>query len=64
MTEKFPRRYDLDRMTTEEKLIRNAMLSIEDFGCSPHLTDAVVLLQQAQAKVADYVDEQIEKASK
>ena len=51
-----PRRCRLNLLTTEEYAIRNAIVLVERLGADPRLTDAVVLLQQARDKVADYVD--------
>lgn len=51
-----PRRCQIDLMTPGELVIRDAMRVIESLGAHPLLTDAVVLLGQAQEKVADYVD--------
>ena len=52
----FPRRSCIDRMTDAELAIRNAVDAVEKAGAHPVLTEAVNLLTQAQAKVADYVD--------
>lgn len=51
-----PRRNDLSLMTPAELKIREAVLAVEAAGCHPLLTDAVVLLGQAQDKVADFVE--------
>jgi len=51
-----PRRCRIDLMTPGELAIRNAVLVVEQAGCHPLLTDAVVLLQQAKEKVADFVE--------
>lgn len=51
-----PRRCRLDMMVPAELAITKAMEAVELAGCDPWLTDAVVLLQQARNKVADYVD--------
>jgi hypothetical protein len=51
-----PRRSRIDRMTSAELAIRNAMLEVEEVGAHVLLTDAVCLLEQAQRKVADFVD--------
>jgi hypothetical protein len=55
------RRSDINRHTPAEKAIRDAVLAVEQVGADPSLTDAVQLLTQAQAKVADYVDAQLAK---
>ena len=54
--DQIPRRCQLELLTTEEYAIRNAIVLVEQLGADPRLTDAVVLLQQARDKVADYVD--------
>lgn len=51
-----PRRIRLDLLTPAEKAIYDAVQEVEKVGADPLLTDAVVLLQQARDKVADYVD--------
>lgn len=56
MGDNIPRRIRIDLMTPAELAIRNAMLAVEEVGADPLLTDAVILLQQARDKVADYVD--------
>lgn len=53
----FPRRARIDLMTPAELAIREAMIAVEAVGAHPWLTEAVVLLEKAQSKVADYVDE-------
>jgi len=50
------RRNDILRMTAAEKAIHHAMIDVENLGAHPLLTDAVVLLEQARNKVADYID--------
>lgn len=52
----FPRRVCIDRFTPAEKAIYDALVAVESVGCDPLLTEAVVLLGQAQDKVADFVD--------
>jgi hypothetical protein len=51
-----PRRIQIDQFTPQEQAIRNAMMAVEAMDASPHLTEAVVLLQRAQEKVADFID--------
>lgn len=51
-----PRRCDLTLMTPAELAIRDAVLAVEAAGAHPLLTDAVVLLGEAQNKVADFVE--------
>lgn len=53
----FPRRNRIDLMTAAELAIRNAVIEVEKVGADIKLTEAVMLLTQAQDKVADYVDE-------
>lgn len=51
-----PRRNRLELMTPAELAIREAVLKVEELGCDTRLTDAVMLLGEAQEKVADYID--------
>lgn len=51
-----PRRCYVDLYTPAESAIREAVQRVEEAGAHPLLTDAVVLLGQAQDKVADFVD--------
>lgn len=51
-----PRRNRIDKFVTAEKKIFDAIQSVEDMGADIRLTDAVILLSQAQNKVADFVD--------
>jgi hypothetical protein len=57
--ENIPRRVRLDLQTPTERAIYEAMQEVEKMGADARLTDAVILLQQAIDKVADYVDEQL-----
>jgi hypothetical protein len=57
MSNEIPRRIRIDLMTPAELAIRNAMAEVEKAGADVLLTDAVILLQQAQNKVADFVDQ-------
>lgn len=52
----FPRRIRTDLFTPAEAAIRNAVMEVEKAGAHPRLTDAVILLQQAQDAVADFVE--------
>ena len=52
----FPRRSRIDLLTPAEKAIYDAMQEVEEMAADERLTDAVCLLQDAQNKVADYVD--------
>lgn len=51
-----PTRVDLGFMTPAEIAIGNAMRAVEDAGGSPALTDAIMLLSGARARVADHVE--------
>lgn len=51
-----PRRIIAEQMTTEELAIRDLMGRIESLGAHPLLTDVVVLLSEAQRKLADWID--------
>jgi hypothetical protein len=57
-----PRRIRIDLMTPAETAIHVAMREVEKAGADVRLTDAIVLLQQAREKVADYHDEVILKS--
>lgn len=54
--EDVPRRNDMPRWTPAERAIYDATQAVEAAGAHPLLTDAVILLDQAQRKVADFVD--------
>jgi hypothetical protein len=54
--ETFSRRIQIDKLTPAERAIYDAMVAVEGLPPDVRLTDAVVLLQQARDKVADYVD--------
>lgn len=56
---KIPRRACLYLFTPAEKAVYDAVQAVEKVGADVRLTDAVVLLQQAREKLADYFDEQI-----
>lgn len=58
-----PRRNRLYEMTCAERAIWDAVQAVEEVGADPLLTDAVILLQQAREKVADYVDKEKQKRS-
>lgn len=53
-----PRRARLDFNTPAELAIRKAIDTVEEAGAHQLLTEAVILLDQAREKVADFVDEQ------
>ncbi len=52
----FPRRSRLDCQTPVEAAIRKAVDAVEAAGAHPLLTDAVILLGDALAKVADFTE--------
>jgi hypothetical protein len=54
--QEIPRRIQIQKMTPAELAIRTAMLEVEKLPPDARLTDAVVLLGQAQEKVANFVD--------
>lgn len=56
MSAPIPRRICLDKLSPAEKAIYDAVQAVEQAGADPLLTDAVILLQQARDKVADFVD--------
>jgi len=51
-----PRRIDTLRNTPEEKLIRMAVVKVEDLGAHPMLTKVVTLLSEAREVLADWID--------
>lgn len=51
-----PRRCQLEHMTPAERAIYDAMGVVEAAGCDVRLTEAVILLQRARDRVADFVD--------
>lgn len=59
----FPRRNRVDLQTPVEQTIRNAVDAVEKLPADTRLTEAVILLDQAREKVADYIDEQIQGTS-
>jgi hypothetical protein len=56
---KISRRSCLYLLTPAEKSVYDAVQAVEAVGADVRLTDAVVLLQQAREKLADYFDEEI-----
>ena len=60
---KFHRRSCIFLLTPAEKAVFDAVNAVENVGADVRLTDAVVLLQQAREKLADYFDEQIQNTS-
>lgn len=51
-----PRRNHVDMLVPSELAVWKARQAVEESGCHPLLTEAVILLGQAQNKVSDYVD--------
>jgi len=51
-----PRRCYVDKMTPGELAIREAIRVVESLGADVRLTKAVMLLVEAQDKVADFID--------
>ena len=62
MTNEIPRRIRIDRYTPAEKAINDAIQVVEAAGAHPLLTDAVILLDKAREKVADFVDDVVPTA--
>lgn len=56
----FPRRNRIDLNTPAELAIRCAIRAVEDSGCDPLLTEAVMMLVAAREKVADFIDKEEE----
>lgn len=54
---KLPRRIQMQKWIPAEKAIYDAMQKVESMEANEKLTKAVILLGQAQDKVADYVDQ-------
>lgn len=52
-----PRANRMDRWTAAERAIHEAVQIVESLGADTRLTEAVVLLGRAQAKVAEFVDD-------
>ena len=51
-----PRRMRMDKWCHAERVIYNAVQTIEEMPADVHLTDAQNILTQARNKVADYID--------
>ena len=51
-----PRRCYVDRWTPAERAIKDAVRAVEAAGCDTALTDAVMFLDKAFGRVADFVD--------
>ena len=56
MSNEIPRRNRIDKLTPAEKAIHDAINKVEIMDADERLTQAQILLAQAQEKVADYVD--------
>lgn len=56
MSNSFPRRNIVSQLTPAEKAIYDAVQMVEEMPADERLTDAVILLQKAKEKVADYID--------
>ena len=56
ITKDWPRRIRRDMWVPAERAIQDAVDVVEGMGCDTRLTDAVILLSQARAKVADFID--------
>ena len=56
MTNEVPRRARIDLAIPAETAIRAAIAEVEKLGCHEELTRAVILLGDAQRKVADWYD--------
>jgi hypothetical protein len=56
MSNSFPRRNIVSQLIPVEKAIYDAMQMVEEMPADERLTDAVILLQKAKEKVADYID--------
>lgn len=61
MDNTIPRRIRIDLYSDGEKAIHDARQVIENMGADALLTEAVILLNQAQEKVADYIDAQYKR---
>lgn len=51
-----PRRCYVDKWTPAERAIKEAVRAVEAAGCDAALTDAVMFLDKAFGRVADFVD--------
>lgn len=51
-----PRRIRIDQLTPAELAIYEAVQAVERAGADVRLTEAVILLQRARDRVADFVD--------
>lgn len=56
---RIPRRICIDLLTPPEVALYKALAAVEEAGADPLLTDAVILIQQAREKVAEYIDKRL-----
>jgi hypothetical protein len=54
----FPTRSDVRQYSVGERFIAAAVEAVESMGADVLLTDAIILLQQAKDKVADFVEQE------
>lgn len=52
----FPTRASMGHWTSAEWVINAAVQAVERMGAHPLLTDAVILLGEAQTKIADFAE--------
>lgn len=57
--DEIPRKCQMNEWCSAERLIAAAIHEVELLGCDPALTDAVVLLGEAQEKVASFIDREV-----
>lgn len=57
--EEIPRRNRMDKWSTAEKAIYDAIQEVEKMGCDIRLTEVVIKLSEAQNSIADYIDAEI-----
>jgi DNA-binding MarR family transcriptional regulator len=60
MSKDYLRRRLLNRLTPEERNLFDCLQEIEKLPASPILTEAVIHLQNAREKLADWVDKELE----
>lgn len=59
VTQNIPRRIRIDLMTPAELACREAVVAIERLPADTRLTKAQMLISEAQALVADFVDTEL-----
>lgn len=57
VTKDTPRRIHVELLSAAELAIREAVAQVEKMPADVRLTDAVILLQSAREKVADFIDD-------